>query len=48
MESVGSGEHSEVEPVQDGRGVVESFSVCPENPTRNDFGPLGVRFFRKG
>ena len=49
MESVGSGERSEVEPVQDvvglpaATGVVETSNVCPENLTRDDFGQVGVR-----
>lgn len=54
MESVGSGEHSEVEPVQDvvglpaAAGVVESFNVCPENPTRDDFGTGLSEILEKG
>jgi hypothetical protein len=46
MVSVGGGERSEVEPVQDevglpaATGVVETSNVCPENPTRDDFGQV--------
>ena len=49
----GSGEGSEVEPVQDEvglpavTGVVETSNICPENPTRDEFGQVGVRLLER-
>lgn len=43
MELVGSGERFEKE-----LGLPETSNVCPENPTRDYLGPVGVRFSEKG
>lgn len=48
MELVGSGERFEEElGLPAVTVVVETSNVCPENPTRNYFGPVGVRVLER-
>lgn len=49
MESVDFNDSSEIRPSSwSGLSVVEISKVCPENPTRDYLGPVGVRFSEKG